>query len=277
MKVPNVERRVSGRWAVIGLVGLIALALAGGLIAWWFSRDPGGPVVAMAPIDDRYVALVRRGFEERGYSHIGVWEHDGTMRWSEALFGVQMDPALTVEGDRVYVLVTEARGNPALHAFDRQTGEFAWKVEQTAGAQAFRGRALAVTDGAVYLATRDSELVVLDPSSGSVRGRVRLQPPGEAPQELRLADDRVLVQSRGGWVVIGPDGHEEPTDAPAPWPNCCVEVREDRVCLSQDDVTPCSAPITGGVREAKSTNGTLWVLTEDGLVVTLDPETDLTL
>ena len=161
--------RPSGTNGRVVAVGLVLFLLAGVTFAlgmWWWGRDPRGPIQTIGGIDADHCVVVRLGFEERSYTHVGVWRADDVMVWSEALFGVQDDPGLVAAGDLVLVLVTEARGNPALHAFDRRTGEFRWKVEQR---EPLSADPLRPGDGVVTFVDADGSGRVIDLSDGSVR------------------------------------------------------------------------------------------------------------
>ena len=208
---PDPGRR-SGKGLAIGLLVLIAGGVAFALGMWFWGREPHGPITHIAGLDDDQVAVVRQGFEERGYTHLGVWAADGDMVWSEALFGVQDDPGLTVTDELVLVQVTEARGNPALHAFDRETGEFRWKVEQDPAA--VDRYTLHADEEQAWFVGPDGEATVVELPAGTVREGASVPASPEAAEEAvyregerlcRRTPDEVCREVPGlrGYAVVG--------------------------------------------------------------------------
>lgn len=120
--------RHSGKKLAIALaVGLPLIAVF--LVGFWrFASKPDGEVLAEFALESGRVAL-RQGFRERGYVDLVVEEADGALRWHEPLFGVQERTVVALPGaDLVVLRVSEARGNPAVHAFSLSSGEFQWRV-----------------------------------------------------------------------------------------------------------------------------------------------------
>jgi hypothetical protein len=230
-------RRRSGKPLAIGLLVLIVGGVAFGLGMWHWGREPKGPIQAVAAIDASEVAVLRQGFEERGYTHLGVWTADGEMRWSEALFGIQENPDPTVAGDLVLVLVTEARGNPALHAFDRETGEFRWKVAQPLDAT-HAADPLRATEETAWLVDADGAWQAVSLSDGTLDESAG--PPRERAPRLAFRDgDSICAQIT-------------PTDG----------IREGRArCRT-----------VPAMRGYDATDEVIWVFSETGLTV-LDRET----
>ncbi len=225
------ERR-SGKPLAIGMLVLIFCGVAFALSMWFWGREPHGPIDTIAVADDTHAAVLRQGFEERGYTHLGVWTADGQMVWSEALFGVQDDPELSVTDDLVLVLVTEARGNPALHAFDRETGEFRWKVEQPVeGEPSAWGQSLAVGESVAWLMGPGREIRVVELEGGEVRATVTPEQPEEAAY-VSVADDRLTLVAVGAQsTVVDARGELELTDYPAAPRATPITLEGDELCL----------------------------------------------
>jgi len=208
------ERR-SGKPLAIGVLVLICGGVAFALSMWFWGREPHGPIETIAVVDDARVAVLRQGFEERGYTHLGVWNAAGDMIWSEALFGVQDDPELSVTSELVLLLVTEARGNPALHAFDLETGQFRWKVEQDPeGEPSVWGEQLQVGDSVAWLMGPGREIRVIDLDDGEVRATVTPEEPERAAYTSVAADRLQLVAVGASSVVVDARGELDSTEYP---------------------------------------------------------------
>ena len=214
---PTSPKRRSGKPVAIGLLLLIFGGVAFALSMWFWGREPHGPIETIAAIDDTRVAVLRKGFEERGYTHVGVWTAEGEMLWSEALFGVQDDPGLSASDGLVLVLLTEARGNPALHAFDRETGEFRWKVDQdpTGEARVWRS-ALRVGATVAWLMGPGRQIRIIDLSTGAVRATVEPEAPADPLYEQAEGDLLVLVGSGGAVAYVGTESVLEVGPDPRP-------------------------------------------------------------
>ena len=65
-------KRVSGKPVAIIVVLLLALGAATAVTLWFRGRVPSGPISAIVGIDADRAALLRQGFEERGYTHLVV-------------------------------------------------------------------------------------------------------------------------------------------------------------------------------------------------------------
>jgi len=214
---PTSLKRRSGKPVAIGMLVLILGGVAFALSMWFWGREPHGPIETIAAVDDTHVAVLRKGFEERGYTHVGVWTAEGDMLWSEALFGVQDDPGLSVSDELVLVLVTEARGNPALHAFDRETGEFRWKVEQDPAGEASSWRsALQVGETVAWLMGPGRKIQIVDLSTGEVRATVEPEAPSDSLYEQADGDRLVLVGLGGAVGYVGTEGVLEDGSDPPP-------------------------------------------------------------
>lgn len=225
-------KRRSGKALAIGMLVLIFVGVAFALSMWFWGREPHGPIETVAVVDETRVAVLRQGFEERGYTHIGVWNADGTMTWSEALFGVQDDPQLSVTDELVLVLVTEARGNPALHAFALETGEFRWKVEQAIeGEPSAWGQALAVGDSVAWLMGPGREIRVVDLEDGEVRATVTPEQPDEVAYVAVVDDVLQLVAIGAPTTTVDARGELATTDYPAAQRATPTTREGDELCL----------------------------------------------
>lgn len=194
--------RVSGRRVVVAFVIFIAVAVTGAISVWFMRKDPHGPVLARVELGND-VVMLRQGYEERGYVHLMRVGPDGESRWSEALYGIEEDPALTVSGERVLVRAREARGHAELHAFDLD-GVFAWRggrnrYESPEGNPPFAEHPLWIVQGSVFYvhASEPRELIVLDVESGEERARVDL-PAGQGERSAELVDAGLLIETGDG-------------------------------------------------------------------------------
>jgi hypothetical protein len=181
---PAPKKRVRGPFVVLGLAIVILSVFGFAFGMWWSQREPRGPILAAAALGNGDVALLRRGFEERGYVHLTV-EHGGTQRWSEALFGVPEDPSITRFGDHVVLRAREARGHVEIHAFEVSTGKFGWRGgratrenarENPSGLPAFATQSLLPAGDRLFVLHGGPrpEVVVLD-GEGTELGRVELE------------------------------------------------------------------------------------------------------
>lgn len=218
------SKRVRGPLVVLGLAALILSVVGFAFGMWWSKREPRGPILAAAAIGDGDVALLRRGFEERGYVHLVV-EEGPRQRWSEALFGVPDAPSITRFGDHVVLRAREARGHVEIHAFDVRTGEFRWRgargtretpTENPQGLPPFAEQSLFATEAHLFVVHGgpNAEVVVLE-RAGEERGRVEL-PSGDGARRAALFGDELLIEGGDGTLravddagalrVIGPSG-----------------------------------------------------------------------
>jgi len=209
---------IAGKKVVaVGCTGIVLLA-AGAFAIFLNLREPYGDILAAAPVNATHVAVLREGFEERGYVHVGVWGEDG-MRWSEALFGVTADHGLVVEGDRIFARAIDARGRPQLHVFGAEDGEPLWRGPfpdlREGEREPWPGPAIFVSDEVVfdlhYL--EPLEVIVLDPEDGSERVRVVLET-ADGAGDARLVDGALLVDTGAGWRRVTSDGEARAAEAP---------------------------------------------------------------
>ncbi len=189
----------------------LSALLAVGL--WYMGKDPKGPILTIAAIDGEQAAVLRRGFEERGYIHLVVVDREGDARWSEALFGVLDPPSVAAAGGQVFVRVSEARGNPALHAFDVETGAFAWKADPADPAAepvSFGAPSLFATEEAIWeLAGQDPVVVSVFDLAGELKRRLSITPAAEgAAHDAWVADDALVLRVGDRWSQIDSEGAE---------------------------------------------------------------------
>ncbi|MCB9600029.1 MAG: hypothetical protein H6724_03785 [Sandaracinus sp.] len=208
-------KRVRGPLVVLGLAVLILGVVGFAFTMWWSKREPRGPIMAAAPIGEGDVALLRRGFEERGYVHLVV-EDGPRQRWSEALFGVPESPSITRFGDHVVLRAREARGHVEVHAFDHATGEFRWRggrgthetpEENPQGVPAFAERSLfAVGETLFVVVGGPSPEVITLSRTGEELGRVEL-PGGEGARAAMPTGDALAIATGDGTLrVVARDG-----------------------------------------------------------------------
>ncbi len=192
--------RFSGRAVGCGFALLLVLAAGGAILTWHLRKDPHGPILAVAPLGQD-LAVLRRGYAERGYVHLLRWAPD-TRRplWSEPLFGVEPAPALTVSDDTILLRAREARGHGEVHAFDGEGG-FRWRggrarQEAPDGNPAFSAHPLALVGGVVFVphASDPVEVVLLTVADGAEAARVEL-PAGEAERALIPFGDGIVLTS----------------------------------------------------------------------------------
>ncbi|MEM9074494.1 MAG: hypothetical protein AAGE52_38725 [Myxococcota bacterium] len=197
------QKRVSGKLVGCGLP-LVLLAIATTAVVTWFVRkDPHGPILDVVPIEDDLMVL-RRGYAERGYVHLVRYDPDTREQvWSEALYGIDDEPALTVVDDRVLLRAREARGHAEVHVFSG-AGEFQWRgaraqTEAPEGNPAFSRRPLWVDGETVFVAhVHDkAEVIVLSLADGSETARAEM-PTGSGSRSAALYD--------GGLAIAGGDG-----------------------------------------------------------------------
>lgn len=194
--------KVSGRRFVFGFVAFLAIMVVGAITLWYVRKDPHGPILAEIALGEDSVML-RQGYEERGYVHLMRVDSDGEARWSEALYGIEADPALTVAGERILVRAREARGHAELHAFDLD-GAFAWRGgrnrhESPEGNPAFTEHPLWLAESTVFYvhASDPVEVVVLDLDTGEEQGRVDF-PSGEGDRSAQVEGDGLRIDPGDG-------------------------------------------------------------------------------
>lgn len=261
---PHAPRR-SGKPVAIGLMVLILGGVAFALSMWFWGREPKGPIEAVAAIDDGRAAVLRKGFEERGYTHVGVWNAEGQMLWSEALFGVQDEPELSVAGGLVLLMVTEARGNPALHAFDRETGEFRWKVQQGPEAEPSAwGKVLQVGETVAWLTGPGREIRVIDLDDGEVRATVRPEEPETVAYTWVEGDQLQLVGVGSASMAVDANGELTRVEFPAANAALAVSRDGDQLCLGHP---PERCRRISGLKGYALGDGVVWIHSETELGV----------
>lgn len=204
---PAPKKRVRGPFVVLGLAIVILSVFGFAFGMWWSQREPRGPILAAAALGNGDVALLRRGFEERGYVHLTV-EHGGTQRWSEALFGVPEDPSITRFGDHVVLRAREARGHVEIHAFEVSTGKFGWRGgratrenarENPSGLPAFATQSLLPAGDRLFVLHGGPrpEVVVLD-GEGTELGRVELEGADSGERRAAVFGEVLLIATGDG-------------------------------------------------------------------------------
>lgn len=204
---PAPKKRVRGPFVVLGLAIVILSVFGFAFGMWWSQREPRGPILAAAALGNGDVALLRRGFEERGYVHLTV-EHGDTQRWSEALFGVPEDPSITRFGDHVVLRAREARGHVEIHAFEVSTGKFGWRGgratrenarENPSGLPAFAAQSLLAVGDRLFVLHGGPrpEVVVLD-GEGTELGRVELEGADSGERRAAVFGEVLLIATGDG-------------------------------------------------------------------------------
>lgn len=210
-------KRYSGRVVALSVAAVLITGVTTAVTLWHLGKDPKGPILAVAGIDAESAVALQRGYEDHGYVHIVGMDTDSDVGWSQALFGLQEPIALAVGSGRALVRVTEARGNPALHAFDVENGHHLWSIEP-----ARQGEPIApplpplhVRDVVWEISDRDPMSVSVISLDGELIGRVDLQP-SESPDAF-LVDAGLALSTAEGWVLVASDGSASPLEsAPTP-------------------------------------------------------------
>lgn len=207
-------KRVSGKPVAILVAAVLVIGAVTAVTLWFRGRVPSGPISTIVGIDADRAALLRQGFEERGYTHLVVWVRDGGQRWSEALFGVQSPPSLAVLDGRVLARVTEARGNPSLHAFDIETGEFLWRgpyphPERTR--VPFDGPTLHVAGGVAFEVIGGDPIEVLVVDSAGALVATQTFPRGSGEVDAFVRGEQLLLNTGSGWIEIDTTGDTRPS------------------------------------------------------------------
>lgn len=228
---------------------LLRFALPDGSTEW--ERPVSG--MAMRPpqvVGDAVVVALEDGPTHR---LLVVGAADGELRWqrevgTSPVEGAMSSPLLVVDG-----LVIA--GDP-LGAWDLRTGAPQWTSPATAvlgaaGLLPDGSVAVAVVGGADVASSTGSEIVVLDPSTGTERSRTELPDVlVEGLTDLLVAGDRVVVQDAGRLRLLGVDLGSA---SGAAW---AVELPARRLG---------GADLLG--------DGQVWVALLDGRVLAFDPST----
>lgn len=200
--------RTSGRKVAFGLLALIAAIVATAITFWWNTREPHGPILGMAAVDDHTVLLARRGLKQRDYVHLVSRDlRERAQRWSIALFSTQPGARPVVSDGRVALRVRDARGQPESHVFDIAEGRFAFRagaVEPVANDalvadEDANGGRLVVAYGGVI-----ARLFMIDVARGTVRFEHPL-PSGRHPIGVALGEGIGFVALPNGHVARIPE------------------------------------------------------------------------
>ncbi|MEM9862630.1 MAG: PQQ-binding-like beta-propeller repeat protein [Myxococcota bacterium] len=237
--------RRSGKSLAVALGCGLPLIAAGAVALWYVGKDPSGPISAVVGVSQNEVVVLRRGFEERGYTHL-VSMRDDDVVWTEALFGVQDPPTLASDGERVFVRLFEARGNASVHAFHVETGEFLWRG---ADPEDVRGEGVALevrslfASEAVYQLDRlpgdeaRVEVLTLDPATGEERGREVLD---GVPDAAFMHDGELHVGVAGAFVRVDRAGEVHALSVAPPMPEAVALLEGERCTPSRVDGTTWS-------------------------------------
>ena len=281
---------ISGK-VLAPVFGLVLFGMATfALVMFWLRKDPYGPILAVAPVDEHRAMVLRRGYEERGYIHLVLLDiESGTQAWSEALFGVQPRAVLVVDGDEVFVRAREARGHAELHAFSVEDGEFRWRGEPPADeppegfpvAEAFP---LIVGEDVVYDLHGSDSLRILEfgRADGETRAQLSLEL-AAAPVFTRLAegDHLEIALADGSGVVVDPVGVATPVATLPGGPRVPAQVRRQGDAIvsgggaDQRWVRLVAADDEPGLGEPVLREGLVWVPRGADLLVFTHPELEL--
>ena len=276
------QPRVSGKMLApiffLALLGAVGVAL----VTFWTRKDPFGPVLAVAPVDEERAMVLRRGYEERGYIHLALLvAESGEQPWSEALFGVQDPPALVVAGDDVFVRAREARGHAELHVFDIESGEFRWRGEPpldepVSGFTVMEADSLLVGDEVVYdlHGVEAIQVLVHGRSDGELRARVALDAPA-APVRTTLdeAGALVIVFADAIALAVAPDGSTSPTSPPVE--TAPRVAREGDHVIASAEGTTRWVELRDAVGPAQQLGGTVWIAADGDALVLSHPGLEL--
>ncbi len=218
-----VQEKPSGKAEPMDLeaVGPVLLAVQPDVVAisaengrtLWTNAFPGGfgTTAATAVLgDDLYFTSGSTVTRTAPASGSALWRHD---------FAGQAVQALSMDGDRVFVLLREGRNDSsrdAIEALDRASGQSLWRCDLGGQAQS----AMTIREGRIYVTTT-AQLNGIDVSTGSITVTAAipaaLQAPRVLPDNLRITGDRIIVARETGVMAVRPsDGtlvYAEPVEA----------------------------------------------------------------
>lgn len=129
--MPPEIRRLSGRKVALAFLFLI-LCIAGTAIGiYLYGREPLGTIRSLTPVDDHRVLLVRDGHRQHGFAHLTLRDVRGGQVWAVPFHGVPVGASPVVVHGRVLLWVENASVRDELHAFELETGAFAFRVGET--------------------------------------------------------------------------------------------------------------------------------------------------
>lgn len=210
-------KRYNGRVVALTVAAVLITGVTTAVTLWHLGKDPKGPVLAVAGIDAENAVVLQRGYEDHGYVHIVGMNTDGDVAWTQALFGLQEPISLAVSEGRALVRVTEARGNPALHAFDVENGHHFWSIDPERQGEPIAPPLppLHARDVVWEISDRDPMIVSVISLDGELIERIELVP-SESPDAF-LVDAGLAISTADGWVVVASDGSSSALElAPTP-------------------------------------------------------------
>ena len=139
--------------------------------------------------------------DDRGHVHLVQRDEAGDGVWSMGLYGVPDEGGITVGDGLVTVRVLDFEDVLETHAFDLDTGEFAWRSGRGSrplpeGERALLAPTLWSASALYEFDALDSELIAIDRSNGEERWREPLSDDAS----VELDGDRVCVsQASSRW------------------------------------------------------------------------------
>lgn len=189
-----------GRIVTFGFLLLVVTIAGGALGSWYFGREPSGQILAMTPVDDAQVVVLREGHRQHDFVHITLRDIARGQVWSIPFRDVPAGVAPVVVGGNVAAWVRNASGRLEIHAFDVAHGDFAFRAAATYVPPATDVHVSIVVSGDAIVAAAsvaETRLYVIDAATGAVRKTFPLDASPEAPR---------LVVVSGGVRVVGSDG-----------------------------------------------------------------------
>ncbi len=204
---------------VAAALTLLVVAIAGSAITiWWRGREPLGTIRELTPVDADRVLLVRDGHRQHGYTHLTLRSLGEGQVWSVPFKAMPPGAHPEVSGQRVLSWVRNAQERLEVHAFDLETGRFAFRAGET---PVVRGRQPSVelvvvgTRAVASVGGHAPRVDLVDIVDGRVVASHEL--PGERDQaprlrvtasgvEVRPADDvvRLLAVDDGRLMTLPP-------------------------------------------------------------------------
>lgn len=218
----SVKRR-SGRVIVPIFLGLLVTAAGVGLMAWYNTRVPDGPIIGHTVVDDDTIAVVRRGTGSGAFPYVHRETAVGDVTWSEALFEHEEGVDPMVVGQVVSVRAFEARGHRQTHTFRFDDGEFMWvgaqpEPDSAAAPSSLLSATLADEHTLYHLFGGEApQLIAVDVASGEERWRKSL----EALPERAWAFAGGLAVTDGTGVVRVHAGEADPQPIGGPSASFC--------------------------------------------------------
>ena len=120
------SRYVSGRGVALGLVALIAVAIAAAIVQWYATLWPSGPVLGRADAGDGRALVFREGHQAGFAVDMVLVDAEDEPVWRRSLYGLQHTPpeGIAVEAGAVVVQALDAEQAPQVHRFSLEDGAF---------------------------------------------------------------------------------------------------------------------------------------------------------